>query len=575
MIKPLRFAGRNFVLCCLTCLCCLAPSVTIAQSNAADGFRRLPVETYRQKMMAGWIGQMVGVSVGAPTEFRYLARIIPEDEVPEIYPGIANDAFEQDDLYVEMTFLKSLETYGLDVSPAQAGIDFANSEYQLWHANLAARDNLRRGIAPPDSGHPTYSGFSDDIDYQIESDFAGLISPGLPNNAIALGEKFGGIMNYGDGLYAGQFMSCLYTEAFFENDPLALVEYGLRCIPAQSQYAEAIRDVIGWWRQHPYDWQATWALLNEKYTLNPDYRRYSSNRITGYDPEFNIDAKINGAYVVMGLIYGGGNPLETITLTMRAGQDSDCNPASASGILSTTLGYDALPAVFKAELDETRVFSYTDIDFDELIAVSERLARESVIAAGGRIETEADGSEVFVIPVQTPAPSPFVQSWDPGPTVGSRYTEDEMARIRFATRSLVRDVERFAPGWTVADCQNSDFLGLKAELLGRQNVLFTYPASRDVACRLMTRVTLPEGSPALHLIVGHFPLGDWTLVVRANDDLLLEQVIGEETAVNGWTELWVDLSAYAGQEVALELRNQANGWSWEGGYWAAIEVVGG
>src|SRR5688572_15103410 len=196
MIKQYGFAGRNFALCCLVCLCCLAPAVTVAQSNTPDGFRRLHVEIYRQKMIAGWLGQMVGVSLGAPTEFRYLARIIPEDELPQVYPGIVNNAFGQDDLYVEMTFLKSLETYGLDVSSAQAGIDFANTEYQLWHANLAARDNLRQGIAPPDSGHPTFSGFTDDIDYQIESDFAGLISPGLPNSAIALSEKFGGIMNY-------------------------------------------------------------------------------------------------------------------------------------------------------------------------------------------------------------------------------------------------------------------------------------------------------------------------------------------------------------------------------------------
>jgi len=251
MMKQFGFAGRNFALACLASLCCLAPTVTVAQSSTPDGFRRLPVETYRQKMVAGWLGQMVGVSLGAPTEFRYLARTIPEDEVPQMYPGIVNHAFEQDDLYVEMTFLKSLETYGLEVSPAQAGIDFANSEYQLWFANLAARDNLRQGIAPPDSGHPTFSGFTDDIDYHIESAFAVLISPGLPNSAIALGEKFGGIMNYGDGLYAGQFMSCLYAEAFFESEPLALVDYGLTCIPAQSQYAEAIRDVVAWWQQNP------------------------------------------------------------------------------------------------------------------------------------------------------------------------------------------------------------------------------------------------------------------------------------------------------------------------------------
>ena len=107
----------------------------------------------------------------------------------------------QDDLYVERTFLRSLEMYGLNVSMRQAGIDFANSKYQLWHANNAGRNNLRNGIAPPDCGHPEFNKHADDIDYQIEADYSGLIAPGLPNTVIALGEKFGRLMNYGDGLY--------------------------------------------------------------------------------------------------------------------------------------------------------------------------------------------------------------------------------------------------------------------------------------------------------------------------------------------------------------------------------------
>ena len=71
---------------------------------------------------------------------------------------------------------------------------FANSGYRLWHANRAGRDNLRKGIAPPDSGHPRFNAHADDIDYQIEADFSGLIAPGLPNTVIDLGEKFGRLM---------------------------------------------------------------------------------------------------------------------------------------------------------------------------------------------------------------------------------------------------------------------------------------------------------------------------------------------------------------------------------------------
>lgn len=194
-------------------------------ADAGDGpMRRLPVKDYRDRMKAGWIGQIAGVAWGAPTEFKWKDAIIPADKLPVWKPGMINDAFGQDDLYVEMTFLRTLEEYGIEASIRQAGIDFANSRYPLWCANKAGRDNLRRGIAPPDSGHPKLNKCPNDIDYQIEADFSGLIAPGLPQAAIDLGETFGRLMNYGDGLYAGQFMGAMYAEAFFESDPVAIAE---------------------------------------------------------------------------------------------------------------------------------------------------------------------------------------------------------------------------------------------------------------------------------------------------------------------------------------------------------------
>ena len=186
----------------------------------AEGFRRISLNRYRDKMMGGWLGQMVGVSWGDPIEFKYRGAICPEDQTPKWNEDMVNDAFGQDDLYVEMTFLRSMEEHGFDVSLKQAGLDFAATGFALWHANNAGRENLRNGIAPPDSGHPQFNEHADDIDYQIEADFSGLIAPGLPNITIRLGEKFGRLMNYGDGIYGGQFIGGMYTEAFFEDDPV-------------------------------------------------------------------------------------------------------------------------------------------------------------------------------------------------------------------------------------------------------------------------------------------------------------------------------------------------------------------
>ena len=46
----------------------------------------ISLEVLWDKVRGGWAGQMIGVSYGAPTEFAYLNRIIPEDELPEWRP---------------------------------------------------------------------------------------------------------------------------------------------------------------------------------------------------------------------------------------------------------------------------------------------------------------------------------------------------------------------------------------------------------------------------------------------------------------------------------------------------------
>ncbi len=393
-------------------------------SLATGGVRSITLADYVDKMKAGWVGQMAGVGWGGPTEFKYKGQIIPEDKMPQWKPEMINQ-FRQDDIYVEMTFLRTLELYGFDCSIRQAGIDFANSGYPLWHANRNGRDNLRKGIAPPDSGHPEFNTHADDIDYQIEADYAGLIAPGMPNVAIKLGEKFGRLMNYGDGLYGGQFVGGMYAEAFFEDDMVKIVQAGLKCVPKQSQFAECIRDVLAWYKQNPDDWEKTWQLIEEKYQDNPDYRKFSCNK-----GDFNIDAKINAAYIVMGLLYSEGDPDKTIIISTRCGQDSDCNPSNSGGILFTTIGFKNLPDKFKSALNPEGKFSHTPYNFPTLVEVSKKLVRQAVKREGGRMLKNRQAQDVFIIPVRKPKPSKLEQCWEAGPVAHSKFTEEEMAQIK-------------------------------------------------------------------------------------------------------------------------------------------------
>jgi hypothetical protein len=245
---------------------------------------------------------------------------------------------------------------------------------------------------------------------------------------IALGEKFGRLMNYGDGVYAGQFVGGMYAEAFFEDDPVKIIEAGLKCIPEGSQYAEMVRDVMAWYEEHPDGWEATWQKVNKKYHENPDYIRWLCSEKGG---DFNIDAKINGAYIVMGMLYSKGDFDQSIIISMRCGQDSDCNPSNAGGVLFTTSYYDSLADKYISALEQDEKFSYTEYNFQMLGDVCVKLAGDIVVKAGGRIEKDEQGEDVFVIPVQQPQPSKLEKSWEPGPISGTTFTSEEFPHLQW------------------------------------------------------------------------------------------------------------------------------------------------
>ncbi|MCX6889958.1 MAG: ADP-ribosylglycohydrolase family protein [Verrucomicrobia bacterium] len=550
---------------------CCAQSFTCrlgAAPKAAIEYRRLSLAEYRDKMKAGWVGQMAGVTWGAPTEFKFKDQIVPLDKVPVWKPSLINDAFKQDDIYVEMTFLRTLEQYGLNASIRQAGLDFANSGYPLWCANNAGRKNLRAGIAPPDSGHPRFNKCPNDIDYQIEADYSGLIGPGLPQVAIEMGEKFGRLMNYGDGLYAGQFVGAMYAAAFFESDPEKIVETALQAIPGESQYAEMVRDLVAWHRADPKDWEKTWQLCLKKYRENPEYQKASNGA---------IDCKINGACVLLGLLYGERDPDRTIVIAMRGGEDSDCNPSTAGGVLFTTMGLANVPERFTKELSQTNVFSHTAYSFPALIAVCEKLAREMVVKCGGRVEKK-DGQEFFLLPVKATQPSKMELSWAPGPIANSRFTPGEMEQIKVgsAPAHMHAEIEEFARGWQIANCGTDMDPGLRAEWGGKKNVLVTHPLDDKTGCVISKKIKVPADKKArLRLVVAHDPQGDFDLIVRADGRELLRKAVSKVTATEDpWLVQEGDLSGLAGKKAPkIEIINQPSGWSFEAAYWGEIAII--
>ena len=381
----------------------LAASVGFAQTKNVT----LTKDRLQDKIKGGWAGQTIGVTFGGPYEFRFQGTFIGDYQPLLWYDGylkntMINNPGLYDDLYMDLTFVDVFEKHGLDAPVDSFANAFANAGYMLWHANQVGRYNILHGIKAPQSGEWKHNPHADCIDYQIESDFAGLMSPGMPNTASAISDKIGHIMNYGDGWYGGVYVGAMYALAFTSDNIPFIVTEALKTIPQKSEFYQCIRDVMEWHKKYPSDWKQTWLEVQKKWADDigcPD----------GVFAPFNIDAKVNAAYVVIGLLYGKGEFTRTLEIATRCGQDADCNPSTAGGILGTILGYDKIPGYWKMGLKEAEGinFKYTTMSLNDVYATGFRHALENIKRNGGSIS----GDQV-TIKTQQPVAVRFEKSFD-------------------------------------------------------------------------------------------------------------------------------------------------------------------
>ena len=359
------------------------------------------------KIRGGWFAQTIGCTYGGPTEFKYKGGLI-HDSIPVvwyddyIYDTFIADPGLYDDVYMDLTFVEVMSEHGLDAPVSEYAEAFANADYKLWHANQAARYNILNGIPAPGSGHWKNNPHADDIDFQIEADFIGMMTPGMANVSSGICDKVGHIMNYGDGWYGGVFISAMYSLAYVCDDIPAVVREALNTIPEGTKFRSCIDDVLKFHAMYPDDWKQCWF----------EVEKLHGNDIgcpEGVHNGFNIDAVINAAYVVIGLLYGEGDFGRTMEIATRCGQDSDCNPASAAGILGVMYGYDAIPEYWKkgAEKIADMPFPYTSLSLDGVCDMNMDLLKALVSENGGSVQ---DGQITFT--VQKPEEVRYEQSFE-------------------------------------------------------------------------------------------------------------------------------------------------------------------
>lgn len=156
----------------------------------------------------------------------------------------------------------------------------------------------------------------------------------------------------------------------------------------------------------------------------------------------------------------------------------------------------------------------------------------------------------------------------------------EMAKERITHNEsffakLESDLQTIAPWWHIDNCAMRDNQGLRARVNGRQNVFVTIPYYLEAPCRLQTTATLPKAADVkLQLVVGRHRQGNWKLIVRVNEQEVFASPIDSETAPDLWKTVEVDLTAWASQQVRLQVCQEGiQGLKNADAYWQTIKIV--
>lgn len=136
-----------------------------------------------------------------------------------------------------------------------------------------------------------------------------------------------------------------------------------------------------------------------------------------------------------------------------------------------------------------------------------------------------------------------------------------------------RDYESIAlwnPEWSVRSAERDIAPSKLHEHLGRKNVLVTYPFWHQGAATLEREFKVPEtGTSLLKVHVAAKTDGRWVLRVFADHKMVLQEPI---TTSDGWREISIDLTPFAGRHIPLKLENYAFNMDQDFAFWSDLRI---
>jgi ADP-ribosylglycohydrolase len=276
-------------------------------------------EGFRDKMYACWLGKNIGGTLGMPWECHRYTHAL------EFYEPLPSKAAPNDDLDLQLIWLKLLEEKGIDPAlPLFAeyweryGASYPWNEYGFFMRNYT------RGLKPPVAGcFENY--FVDEMGSPIRSEIWACLHPGDPQAAARMAWKDSAVDHAGgEGTYGEMFWAAVEAAAFVEKDPMTLLRLGLNMIPISSHIARVIKEVM--WC---YENGQTWGQARERVNI----------RFGHIQP---CNAIPNHGFTVIGWLYGKDFG-DKLCKAVNCGYDTDCTAGTLGAVLGILDGMAGIP----------------------------------------------------------------------------------------------------------------------------------------------------------------------------------------------------------------------------------------
>lgn len=290
----------------------------------------LSEEILRDKIKGCFLGKNVGGTLGAPFEVDTNLQ-----NVSFYTQELNGNPLPNDDLDLQLPWLILAEYYGLDhLTSRHFGEYWINAIIGPWGEYSNCRWNCLEGFFPPLSGACENDGLCVSNGAWIRSEIWACLCAGHPENAIRYAWMDASCDHKGDGIYAEMFIAAMEAAAFCCSDIRELLKIGLANIPPAGRLRECIELVIAGFDAGK-DWQ---TVRNEVVEKNQDIGWFQ--------------AAINVPFVVIALLYGGGDFGKTVCLAVNCGDDTDCTGATAGAIIGIIQGASALPEKWLTPIGE-------------------------------------------------------------------------------------------------------------------------------------------------------------------------------------------------------------------------------